>query len=198
MEIHISHTPSAMTAHRAPEYPWIRFDTGMMIYEEALVGGQLLGANLSAMGRPKSRERLWREMAGGAASHRPLRRRQHAFQLQVDGQDLTDRWEWVDESVVDVEGTEARECIVTLRHGLRPITVTVHTRLDGTTFVERWLDITNTGDRPAAVAGVSPWSGMIWAAHGVGQRTPGTDGPFSIGRYRTVEAIVEGGFDEMS
>ena len=156
MNIHISHTAPPATVAEIPDFPLVRFDTGLVVYEEALINGQYLGATWSAMGRPKPREWIWHELSGGAISTRPLRRRQHAFQLQVDGQNLTDRWQWVDGQDVTTADSDCRECVVTLRHALRPVTVKVHTRLDDTAFLVRWLEITNTGDRPAAIAEVFP------------------------------------------
>ena len=35
--------------------------------------------------------------------------------------------------------------VVELRHAVRPITVRVHTVLDGTPILTRWLEIINTG-----------------------------------------------------
>ena len=52
--------------------------------------------------------------------------------------------------------------MITLRHKLRPISINVVTRLDGTPIMARWLEISNTGSVPAALAHVSPWSGMLW------------------------------------
>ena len=208
MNIHISHTAPPASAEEIPDFPLVRFDTGMAVYEEALVDGQYLGATWSAMGRPQSRERIWHELRGGAFATRPVRRRQHAFQLQVDGQNLTDRWQWDDGQDVTTADSDCRECVVTLRHALRPVTVKVHTRLDDTAFLVRWLEITNTGDKPAAIAQVSPWSGMVWAIGGPPQRTVRpyfperfshmplqVTEPFMLGRFRSTTALVEGEFD---
>ena len=43
------------------------------------------------------------------------------------------------------------EAVVELRHEVRPVTVGVVTRLDGTPILTRWLEITNTGQAPAAL-----------------------------------------------
>lgn len=195
MNIYISHSVPPATVAKIPDFPLVRFDTGLVVYEEALINGQYLGANWSAMGRPKSREQIWRELSGGAASTRPLRRRQHAFQLQIDGQSLADRWQWIDGREETSDHSGCRQCVVTLRHMLRPITVKVHTRLDDTSFLVRWLEIINTGDRAAAVAEVHPWSGMIWAIGDVRNVPPHVSGPFTLGRFKSTNALVEGGFD---
>jgi len=51
--------------------------------------------------------------------------------------------------------------IVTLKHALRPVIVKVHTGLDGTSIITRWLEITNTATQPAALSAAFPWSGVL-------------------------------------
>ena len=185
-----------------PDFPLVRFDTGIVVYQEALINGQYLVANTSAMGRPKPREWVWKALSGGASSVRPLRTRQHAFQIEVDGQLLVDRWEWVDSQEMDAGREGCRESVVILRHAQRPIAVEVHTRLDDTPFITRWLVITNTGDRHAALAQVFPWSGQVWEAV-VGRPLKKTDLPilsgasYSLGRFTDTDALAEGSFDWM-
>jgi len=195
IDITVSHQGRRATHERIPDFPWVRLHTGHVAYEEALIQGQYLVVNWSAMGRPNERERIWKTFADGADSWRPLRSRQHAFFLEVDGQRLGDRWSWVTSSEVDPRPTSGRELVVDLRHAVRPITVKVHTALDGTAFLVRWLEITNTGDRPAAISDVYPWSGMLWSV-GDGRDSPRTnETPFSVGRFRNAEPLVEGQFD---
>jgi hypothetical protein len=116
MDISITHSAPAATAVSVPCFPLVRFDTGLAVYQEALINGQLLVANTSAMGRPKPREWVWGTLHGGADQTRPLRTRQHAFQLEVDGQLLADRWEWVDGGETASSRPHCREAVVTLRH----------------------------------------------------------------------------------
>ncbi|MHB0859631.1 MAG: alpha-galactosidase, partial [Anaerolineae bacterium] len=163
--------------------------------------GQFLVANTSAMGRPKPREWLFQALHGGQASDRPLRSRQHAFQLEVDGQLLVDRWSWLDAQEVPDAKPGCRACQVRLRHTQRPLEVTVHTRLDGTPFLTRWLTLTNTGDRPLPVSQVSPWSAQVWDATGntwnASDLTRLGKSAFTLGRFTSSSALVEGSFDWM-
>jgi alpha-galactosidase len=201
MDIHISHSAPAATSLEVPGFPLVRFDTGLVVYQEALINGQYLVANGSAMGRPKPREWVWKQLSGGAASVRPLRTRQHAFQLEVDGQLLVDRWEWVDAREAGAGRPGCRESVVVLRHTQRSVTVEVHTRLDDTPFVTRWLTITNTSDQHVAVARVFPWSGQAWEAVGhpwITTELPARpDALFSLGRFTDTAAGAEGSFDWM-
>ncbi len=199
MDIRIAHTAPPATSTQVPDFPLVRFDTQMVVYQEALINGQYLLVNGSALGRPKPREWVWNAFVGGAAADRPLRTRQHAFQLEVDGQLLVDRWEWEGSREEEPSRPGCRELVVALRHALRPITVAMHTRLDDTSFIARWLVITNTGDRPAALAQVYPWSGQVWESVGHPWVTPELPSlprpPFSVGRFTDTEPGNEGSFD---
>lgn len=191
--IRVSHRGAPATNERVPDFPWVRFHLGPVAYEEALLDGQYLVVNWSAMGRPNERGRIWSAFRDGATSWRPLRSRQHAFFLEVDGQRLADRWEWVD--AAEGPTPTGRALAVELCHRLRRIRVKVHTELDGTAFLVRWLEIGNDGDRPAAISDLSPWSGMLWS---VGDSRGGpipVEAPFALGRFRNSEALVEGQFD---
>ncbi|MHB0859632.1 MAG: alpha-galactosidase [Anaerolineae bacterium] len=201
MEIQITHSAPRATSTEVPPFPMVRFDAGLVVYQEVLLDGQFLVANTSAMGRPKPREWLFQALHGGQASDRPLRSRQHAFQLEVDGQLLVDRWSWEGAEEVPDTRPGCRQCAVSLRHTQRPLDVTVHTRLDGTPFLTRWLTLTNTGDRPLPVSQVSPWSAQVWDATGntwAGaelSRLPSS--PFTLGRFTETTWGAEGSFDWM-
>ena len=201
MDIRISQSAPAATSLEVPDFPLVRYDTGMVVYQEALIDGQYLVANTSAMGRPKPREWIWQELRGGADSTRPLRTRQHAFQLEVDGQLLVDRWEWAGAHEVEPTPPDRRESVVALRHTQRPVTVEVHTRIDDTPILTRWLTVVNTGNRPAAVSRIFPWSGQVWDAVGSNWSTTELSqfprSLFTLGRFTDTDAGTEGSFDWM-
>ncbi len=200
MEIFVTHAAPLATSLEVPEFPLVRFDTGMAVYQEALINGQYLAVNSSVMGRPKLREWIWKEFSANPAGPRPQPTRQHAFQLEVDGQLLADRWEWVGAHEVATERPTCREQVVVLRHTQRQISVEVHTSVDDTPFLRRWLVVTNTGAASAAISRISPWSGQIWEAvgeswHPLERYDEHTTSPFSIGRYTDSTAGAEGAFD---
>ena len=84
MDIRITHVEPRATALIVPEFPHVRFDTGLAVYEEALIDGQYLLGNVSAIGRPALGEWLWKDLSGKQEATRPLRTRQHAFQIETD------------------------------------------------------------------------------------------------------------------
>lgn len=201
MGFRVTHSAPPATSMEVPDFPLVRFDTGMVVYQEALINGQYLVANTSAMGRPKLREWVWKELRGGVTSVRPLRTRQHAFQIEVDGQLLVDRWEWVEAREATPSRPGCREAVIVLRHTQRPVAVEIHTLLDDTAFLVRWLVIRNLGDRPTALSQAFPWSGQVW--EGVGNSWVTTElstmdrAPFTLGRFTDTSAGAEGSFDWM-
>ncbi len=192
--IRISTSDPSFGPVKTPDFPWVRFDTGLTIHDEVLIEGQYLGGPWSAMGRPSSRQRLWESLSGKPASIYPQRQLQHAFQLNIDGQLLVDHWEWMEGSEVPCKIGGCRESLVKLRHTLRPVEVEVHTLLDGTPFMQRWLTIRNTGDRPAAVAQADPWSGLLFFRVEDYNHPINVEPVFEVGRFRTPDWGQEGEF----
>ncbi|MHB9031591.1 MAG: alpha-galactosidase [Anaerolineae bacterium] len=198
MDIQISTNAPQATALQVEEFPMIRFDCGLVTYQEALIDGQYLVVNASATGRPRSRDGIWLGYHHGAWGSRPQRLRQAAFQLEVDGQLLHDHWEWREAGEVPAARAGCRQAVVTLRHTLRPVEVRVHTMLDDTSFLTRWLEITNLGSSPCALAQVFPWSGQAWEPVGHNWTTAAVEAfgrsPFSLGHFSDHEAGNEGNF----
>jgi alpha-galactosidase len=54
--------------------------------------------------------------------------------------------------------------VVNLSNSIHPLKLAVHTVLDGTPVLTRWLEITNTSSKPLAITGLAPWSGRLWNA----------------------------------
>lgn len=147
--------------HFAPgDRPTIGYRTGLTVYEESFIRGQLVGRTWNGAGYLSA----WEDVRLDPSTH-PM---PQSFWLEMDGQLLASHWEWFGHERIDSE--TGLEVIVTLKHSIRPVTVKVHTRLDGTPVLSRWLEVTNDGDRPSALAAVAPWSGVLqvvkrWASH---------------------------------
>ena len=121
---------------KCPGSPGVRIDADRFIWEEALFAGNYLTVHHSAMGRCQSRENIYLTLTG---SRYPVPM-QYAFEVEVDGQLLRDRWEWKSEQVIERE-RGVQELIVELAYSSPSVTVRVHTRVDGSAFLERWLEI---------------------------------------------------------
>lgn len=180
-----------------------RYVSGTTVYEEALQDGYYLGLYWSAAGQIH-RENVTESLPSKGSSMmerreiHPVGHRLNSFQLEMDGQSLHNRWvqESQEEQMVDGH----RVVTVTLKHQLRLVTVKVCTRLDSTDFLTRWLEVTNTGDRPAALSKISPMSGRLWDVHymqeyGALSYLPGKnriDEPFAVAYLNAYAQSEEG------
>lgn len=139
-DIHVSTEP----------FPTISYRTGLTVYEESLVRGQLVSRAWNAAGfiNPEA------ERFNPATQPTP-----QSFWLEIDGQLLASHWQW---GGLHQEKTDATlHAVVELTHAIRPVRVRVHTVLDGTAVLTRWLEITNLADREASLSAASPWSGAL-------------------------------------
>jgi len=147
-DVHMVDTPERTISYRS----------GLTVYEESLIKGRFVGRSWGGSGFLN----FYEGRLDPAQHFAP-----QAFWLEVDGQLLSSEWEWVDTNASTPTPTHT---VITLQHCIRPITVKVHTVLDGTPILTRWLEITNTGDKPAAISAASTWSGVLqkmnrWQLH---------------------------------
>jgi hypothetical protein len=134
----------------------IRFVSGTTVLEEAVKDGCYIGLYWSASNHVH-RENITAGLPNLDSMTYPTA----SFQLEIDGQSLHNKWDLI-ENTQKTEESGHIVSITTLKHSLRPVKINICTRLDGTAFITRWLEITNTGDKPAALSKVSPFSGILW------------------------------------
>jgi alpha-galactosidase len=177
--------------YKSGERQAARYVSAATVYEEALQDSRWIGLYWSASGQVQ-RENITSGMPGFNPLELPL----HTFDIEIDGQDLRNRWELASTSErIGKYGT--REAVVELRHQLRPVTIKVVTRLDGTPFLARYIEITNTGTTPAALSRLSPCSGMLWTWAGNtnwGEIPQIESTPFELGYFDSCRAGSEGNF----
>ncbi len=137
--------------------PGARYVSDTAVCEEALEHGRWIGLYWSATGHVH-RENVTSGLPGLDSLKRPV----HAFELEIDGQSLRNRWNLAGTSCRAGKRQGTDEAVVELKHQVRPVTVKVVTRVDGTPVLARYLEITNTGEQPAALNAISPWSGVLW------------------------------------
>ncbi len=151
-------------------HPTWTFRTGLVAYQESLIGGQLVG-------------RGWNGAGFMAPESQRIDTGQHAepqaFTLEVDGQSLRAHWSLVSEEVVPVE--TGIEFVMSLTHAHRPVSVKVHTQLDGTCFMKRWLEVTNDSEAAVPLSAASSWSGVFQS---ITERTFGEPGPYRLGYFQ--------------
>jgi alpha-galactosidase len=152
-----SPAPIDIAFGKSANRPTARYVSATAVCEEALEHGRWIGLYWSATGYV-NRESHTATLPGMDSRARSL----HVFELEIDGQSLHNRWELVNSSSRPGKRPGTTEAVVELKHQVRPVTVKVVTRLDGSPVLVRYLEITNTGKAPAALGRISPWSGVLW------------------------------------
>lgn len=185
---------SASTAAEVPAFPWVQADAGLFIWEEALYDGAYCAVHYSAMGRSQSKENIYQKLTCGRFPSDHLL----AFELEVDGEKLRDGFHWQRDEIRRM-AAGCEEMVVTLTHDRYPLEIGVHTLLDGTAFLVRWLTIQNTGQKAHCLAHVYPWAGIIACEEaGTTIITRDTSPPFMLGHYRHGHWAMEGDFGWMT
>jgi alpha-galactosidase len=153
----VSQETTGVTFYKGGTRETVRYVSGGAVHEEALENGRWIGLYWSATGHVH-RENVTPNLPGLDSLRRPI----HAFELEIDGQSLHNRWDLIGSSRRAGKRPGTTEAVVELNHQVRPVRVRVVTRLDGSPVLARYLEITNTGKAPAALSRVSPWSGVLW------------------------------------
>ncbi|MCL5995731.1 MAG: alpha-galactosidase [Chloroflexi bacterium] len=169
--------------------PTISYRTAFTVYEESLTKGRFVGRGWNGSGFIN----FYDGRLDPAQHPTP-----QAFWVEIDGQLLASDWAWagIDTSrETSPRGAEVRHTIVTLNHTIRPVSIKVHTVLDGTPVLNRWLEVTNTGTQPAALSAAFSWSGVLqkmprWQMH----LPAGQPALYSVGYFANVHWGNEGDF----
>ncbi|MBI4585205.1 MAG: alpha-galactosidase [Planctomycetes bacterium] len=176
---HISLCKSNGTAPYSQEVHYVSEKT---VYTEALIGGRWLGRYWAADGTLKIAYEGFAE---------------DAFQIELDGAPLAPEWRLIAAPESPPSDSDTRRCLVELAHRSKPIRVQVHTALDGTAVLRRWLQIANTSDRPVALTAVYPWTSSL-VANRVFWGKPDPPGrsshPFTLGHFSESDHCWEGWF----
>ena len=161
--------------------PTISYRSGLAAYQESLSRGQLVGRGWNGSGYTNPEPERF-----DAGSHPAPQ----AFWVEVDGQLLRSHWEWSDFSQIEEEN--GLKAVLELRHAVRPVVVRVHTLLDGTPILTRWLEIENCSEQPAALSAAFPWSGVLQTcAYDIDDEAS----PYSVGYFIDTHWGNEGDFD---
>ena len=157
----------------------LRFMTGRVVYVEALREGRWVSRFWNASARINWPFELWEEPA---------------FHLEVDGKSADKGWTWVTARELKKTDRGARHHVVELRNTERSLHLEIHTVLDGTPIIQRWLKIKNESDGAVGLTGISPWSGRAWANPGVKDPIKDLDAVFRLGYFAREDWAAEGWF----
>jgi len=172
------------------EAPLVRYTSGLTLYEEALVETRWIARYWSPIGRIEPNP-----IVKGDLIH------SSAFGLEIDGQSLHRGWQFVTCEEKEPARERQKHAVITLAHQVRPVTLRIHTVLDGSPVLSRWLEIQNTGATPAALSSVWVWSGRVFpfqagdAYYGERSVFVGVYGDYSLGYFVDNKHSSEGHFE---
>ena len=196
---------------RAGDRPGVRYMSGRMVLDEAFRDGRYCTRYWNANGQ------VWPEMY---FENRRWNADQpaDAFRLGINGRDLAGGFNLESASHVPETDSEQRRrraalqgdrqagiggrravgavqhSVIQLLHPAAGVRVKVHTRLDGSSFLIRWLEITNTNREAVGITEVAPFAGLLWS-HRYEEHLPtGSTGPYELAYTRISDGLCEGDF----
>ena len=144
----------------------VRYTSDDTVYVESFVNDKWSGRYLSADGRINVSHEKWVR---------------DAFHIEINDELVSTGWSFISAGEIEKTDRGARHFVVELSNNQQPLNVKVHTVLNGTPIMVRWLEITNTSRKSVALTALSPWSGLLW---------PGEE--FTLGYYDSKEWAYEG------
>lgn len=175
--------------------PVYGFRSGLTVYEERFLNNTLIAGGWNASGYPldvlsKVRTFIdhtlfkWVELCDPSVFH-----------VDLDGQCVDYMLEIKDFKTVEMENGST-ESILTLKSQLMPAEIEVHTLLDGTPVLTRWLAIKNKSDRPMRLSRLSVFSGALQQMKRIRDRDPEIVGEdiYEIGYFEEDDKEKEGMF----
>ena len=147
---------TAIEIHKTPQGARVQYASKGVFYVEELFQGRWVGRQWGFATTFKDRRgswftdsfEVWIRTAPGAGETL-----------------LANSWRWVGAGELPATRAGSRHFAVELAHQKLPITIKVHTVLDGTAVFTRWLEITNGGDHAVALVRVFPWAGRLWGVN---------------------------------
>ena len=85
-----------------------------------------------------------------------------AFMIEIDNRPIISGWGFVSVAEAPETASNIRHLVVELKNSLVPLKIKIHTLLDGTSVLTRWLDIVNLSQKTLTLSAVFPWSGRLW------------------------------------
>ncbi|GGD80024.1 glycoside hydrolase family 36 protein [Paenibacillus nasutitermitis] len=145
VDVHVGNEPFFIVTYRS----------GLMVYEEGLVDGIYASLGWNGAGYSGVTNNIPRpEVLDIKKFAEP-----QAFMVEIDGQSLGSHWEL--EHYESNKESKGLHVIITLKHTIRPVTVKIHTLLDGSPILTRWIEIVNLHNQPAALGLVVPLGGGL-------------------------------------
>ena len=135
------------------------YRSGNMVYEEVFSDGALITGGYNASGYPLNVLRNFPSRINRRRYTEPF-----SFNLEIDGQSVDFGLELVDFKADKKD--ESCESVATLKSTLMPVTIKVHTLIDGSQMFSRWLEIENHSTKAVKVSRLSVFSGALESLDG--------------------------------
>ena len=120
----------------------VNYFSGGLSYVENFHQGHWVGSSLSAGGKPQElSEPETQDAFTSFVKDKP-------DSSQERGTPLSGDWQWVSASEARPQGEQKRHGLVKLSNSKLPLTLEIHTLLDGTPIFTRWLTLTNESRAP--------------------------------------------------
>ncbi|HTF27536.1 MAG TPA: glycoside hydrolase family 36 protein [Flavitalea sp.] len=173
--------------------------TDRLVLDEALTEGRFVTRYRNSNGQ------IWPEMHFDylkLSSDEPA----ESFRLSINKADLSGTYEWQSAEIspdpshwrplTDNNGNprEVVHSTVTLLSKSAGIRVKVHTRLDGSPFMIRWLEITNLNKTVVAITDVAPLAGLLWKHRSDEHLPKEYASPFTVAYTHSFDFVHEGDF----
>ncbi len=177
---HLSLMKSRGTSPQKCEFS---FTSGDEIFVESLIKGKWVNRHWGSDGHINVPYDRWAE---------------ESFFIELDGNKCTDGWRFVSATEEATGDEDSRHSVIHLANQEGPISVRIHTILDGTPIIKRWLEIENESEAQIPVTGLYPWIGMLtsnsqfWGNPNPPRRF---ETPFSLGYFTNPDHCWEGWFD---
>ncbi len=142
----------------AGEAPTFSYRFGTAVYEEMMLGNRLVSTGWNGAGYTLN---VLEDMP--SRLHMGEYRNTAAFRLEAEGTTLEYDWRFkgFTKTETEREGHKGVHGILALESTLLSLTVLVHTVLDGTGVMERYLEIVNESDKPVSIGDIAILSGGV-------------------------------------
>ncbi len=172
------------------------YRSGLMVYEERFEKGKLVSNYWNEAGYPHNvLENETHQVKLNRNSAKPA----YVFELEADGISAENELEFIDYSKAleaKENGTEFLHIVITLKASVRPITFKVHTELDGTPVMTRYIEIINNSENTVLLSNIVPFAGMLDVFKGWPEysKTRELDEVYSLGYNDNSSWCMEGQF----
>lgn len=130
------------------------FRSGNMVYEEVFSDGALTVGGWNASGYPLNVLANCNTRLDRCRYSEP-----YAFNIEIDGQSVDYDLEFTDFLVEERENT--KDSTLILKSRIKPVIIKLHTLIDGTQMLSRWLEIENISDNYLNLSRLSVLSGGV-------------------------------------